>query len=102
MPGPKPKYCPTFTNEEIEQATQISNKHTASYNQVQRAKLALLLNEQPDLQNPVAAHILNRHEHWVRYWRKRWHDEGFSLTDKPRIPTKSGFFPLKTTRWLKR
>ncbi len=93
MPGPKPYYRPTFTSEEIEQAKRIANKHTASYNQVQRAKLALLLHEKPDLQNPVAARILGRHEHWVRYWRKRWHDEGFSLTDKPRSGRKPAFSP---------
>ena len=95
MPGPKPIYCPTFTKEDVKQAERISKKHTACYNQVQRAKLVLLLNEKPDLENPVAARILGRHENWVRYWRKRWHKEGFSLTDKPRSGCKPAFSPSR-------
>ena len=93
MPGPKPNYCPTFTDDEIEQARQTVRKHSAPYNQVQRAKLALLLYEKPDLQNPVAGRLLGRHEHWVRCWRKRWYEEGFSLADKPRSGRKPAFSP---------
>jgi len=93
MPGLKPIYCPTFTDAQVKEAKQISKKHTASYNQVQRAKLVLLLHDQPDIENPVAARRLGHHENWVRYWRKRWCDEGFSLKDKHRSGRKSAFSP---------
>lgn len=67
MPGMKPQYCPRFTNEQINKALTITEKHTASHNQVQRAQLVPLLHEQPDLENPVAAPRFGRHENWVRY-----------------------------------
>lgn len=93
MPGLKPIYCPVFTEDQIKEAERISTKHSAPYNQVQRAKLALLLHERPDIENPVAGHLLGRHENWVRYWRKRWCHEGFSLTDKHRSGRKPAFSP---------
>lgn len=93
MPGLKPIYCPVFTEDQIKAAERISTKHSAPFNQVQRAKLALLLHDRPDIENPVAGQILGRHENWVRYWRKRWCNEGFSLTDKHRSGRKSAFSP---------
>jgi transposase len=84
MPGLKPRYRPQFTVNQIEEAKRISNKHSAPHNIMQRAKLVLLLHQQPDMDNPQAARLLGRHENWVRYWRKRWATEGFSLSDKPR------------------
>jgi len=93
MPGLKPIYCPVFTEEQIKAAERISTKHSAPFNQVQRAKLALLLHDRPDIENPVAGQILGRHENWVRYWRKRWCNEGFSLTDKHRSGRKPAFSP---------
>lgn len=93
MPGMKPQYCPRFTDEQISAALRITKKHTASHNQVQRAQLVLLFHEQPDIENPVAARRFGRHENWVRYWRKRWCNEGFSLTDKHRSGRKPAFSP---------
>ena len=84
MPGLKPKFRPQFTVNQIKEAQRISQKHTAPHNMVQRAKLALVLQQQPDIENPQAARQLGRHENWVRYWRKRWASEEFSLSDKPR------------------
>ena len=84
MPGLKSIYRPKFTINQIEEAERISQKHTAPHNKVQRAKLVLLLHQHPDMDNPPAARLLGRHENWVRYWRKRWATEGFSLSDKPR------------------
>jgi transposase len=44
----------------------------------------MLLAENPRLPNPEAAKLLGVHENTVRYWRKRWVEEGFRLEDKPR------------------
>jgi len=95
MPGMKPQYCPRFTGEEINEALRITKKHTASHNQVQRAQLVLLLHEQPDIENPVAARRFGRHENWVRYCPAKagWCTEGFSLTDKHRSGRKPAFSP---------
>ena len=84
MPGLKPIYRPKFTINQIEEAQRICNKHSAPHHMVQRAKLVLLLHQHPDIDNPRAARLVGRHENWVRYWRKRWAIEGFSLRDKPR------------------
>jgi hypothetical protein len=62
MPGLKPRYRPSFSVNQIEEAERISNKHTAPHNKVQRAKLVLLLHQQPDMDNPQAARFLGRHE----------------------------------------
>ena len=93
MPGMKPIYPPLFTDEQIKEAARISKKHTAPHNLVQRAKLVLLLHEQPDIENPMAGRLLGRHENWVRNWRKRWCKQGFTLTDKHRSGRKPAFSP---------
>lgn len=84
MPGLKPIYRPTFTPDQIVAAKRLSKKQAAPFAVVQRAKLILLLAQQPDIENPVAARRLGRHENWVRVWRKRWVVSGFSLEDQPR------------------
>jgi hypothetical protein len=93
MPGLKPIYRPVFTDDQIKEAEQICKKHSAPFNQVQRAKLVLLLHDRPDIENPVAGQILGRHENWVRTWRKRWCQDGFSLVDRHRSGRKPTFSP---------
>jgi hypothetical protein len=51
---------------------------------VQRARLVLLLDEQPDLSSPEAARQLGQSSSWVRKWRRRWAQEGFGLSDGKR------------------
>jgi len=60
---------------------------------VQRAKLALLLYEEPDIRSPVAARQLGYGMRWVRKWRKRWATQGFGLADAPRSGRPSRFSP---------
>jgi hypothetical protein len=95
MPGLKPIYQPIFTDAQVKEAERITKKHTASYNQVIRAKLVLLLYEQPDIENPTAAHLLGHHENWVRLCRKRWCNGDFLLKDKHRSGRKSVFSPKR-------
>lgn len=86
MPGPMPQYQPIIPAEVRPQLEQITRKTTAPHQLVQRAKLALLLQEQPDVDNPALARRLGQHYNWVRYWRKRWATDGFTLEalqDKP-------------------
>lgn len=97
MPGLKPIYQPSFREADLEECRRISRQYTAPVHLVQRAKLALLLHKHPDIENPVAARKLGRHENWVRYWRKRWVKEGFSLADKPRSGRKPSFSPWRTS-----
>jgi transposase len=58
---------------------------------VQRARLALLLHEQPDLRSPEAARRLGQSTSWVREWRRRWATEGFRLQDATRAGRRSPF-----------
>ena len=96
MPGPLPQYQPAFTSEQIAACERVVRQHTAPQGQVYRAKLALLLQAQPALDNPTAARHLGKHENWVRYWRRIWATEGFRLADrggqgrKPAFPPAAG------------
>jgi hypothetical protein len=93
MPGPLPQYQPAFTSEQIAACERVVRQHTAPQGQVYRAKLALLLQAQPALDNPTAARHLGKHENWVRYWRRIWATQGFRLADKPGRGRKPAFPP---------
>ncbi len=95
MAGPAPKYQPTFTADELALCGRTARRPHAPQNQVARAKLALLLHEQPALDNVAAGRRLGKHENWVRYWRKAWATEGFRLADKGGQGRKPAFSPLR-------
>lgn len=96
MPGPRPTYQPAFSPEDVAALGQLVRKQTFAHRPVQRAKLALLLQTRPAIANPVAAQHLGQHANWVRYWRKRWATDGFSLAalaDRPRSGRPAVFSP---------
>jgi len=95
MPGPAPRYQPTFTSEQIAQATKVARSRSAPYGQVKRAQLVLLLHDRPTLSSEAAARQLDQHRNWVRYWRKRWATAGFSLVEQPGRGRKARFSPLQ-------
>jgi transposase len=82
--GPPPKYQPRFWETEIAQAQAWAASHNLPHAEVQRARLVLLLHEQPDVRNPEAARRLGQSASWVYKWRRRWAEEGLSLQDAPR------------------
>ena len=83
MAGPAPRYQPTFTAEQVATCQHLIRRHSAPQAQVYRAKLALLLHDDPTLNNVAAGHQVGKHGNWVRYWRRIWACEGFRLTDQP-------------------
>jgi hypothetical protein len=93
MPGPHPHYQPTFTREQIAVCERVVRQHTAPQAQVYRAKLALLLQSDPTLDNPTAGRRLGKHANWVRYWRRSWATAGFRLADQPGRGRKPVFPP---------
>jgi hypothetical protein len=93
MAGPAPAYQPTFTAAEVALCGWTLRQHSAAQAQVYRARLALLLHEQPALDNEAAGRRLGKHANWVRYWRKRWATEGFRLFDQPGRGRKPAFSP---------
>ena len=96
MAGPAPQYQPTFSLEARAVCARTVRRQSAPQSQAHRAKLALLLAEQPALDNEAAGRRLGKHANWVRYWRKIWAIEGFRLTDrggqgrKPAFPPSGG------------
>ncbi len=93
MPGPAPTYRPTLTPDELAACARLLRRPTAPQAQVERAKLALLLHAQPDLDTPTAGRQLGKHVNWVFRWRRAWATDGFRLTDKPGRGRKPAFSP---------
>lgn len=93
MPLPKPHYQPHFTPAELEQARKVAAQHAAPFRQVQRARLALLLAEHPDLSHAEIGARCGLREQTVYKWRRRWATDGFSLTDAPRSGRPRAFSP---------
>lgn len=89
--GPPPTYQPQFTEAEVAQVHALVDQRQAPHGEVQRARLALLLHEQPELRSPEAARRLGQSTSWVRHWRQRWATEGFTLQDAPRQGRRSSF-----------
>ena len=93
MPGPTPTHRPTFTPEQLAECERLVRQHTAPQLQVARARLALLLHAEPDLDHVAAARRLGKPPNWVRGWRRAWAREGFRLADKPGRGRKPAFPP---------
>ena len=93
MPGPLPQYRPRFSRQERRQAREVVRKRKVSHGCARRARLALLLAQEPAISNPEAGRRLGVHENTIRYWRKRWTSEGFSLEDRPRSGRPPSFSP---------
>ena len=93
MPGPAPTYRPTFSPEQVAACEQLLRRPTAPQAQVERAKLALLLHAQPELDTAGAGRCLGKQVNWGFRWRRAWATEGFRLTDKPGRGRKPTFSP---------
>ena len=92
MRGRKPQYHPTFLPEEIERARELLRRSSAPYAQVRRAKLVVLLFEEPRISNVEAARRIDAHEQFVHKWREIWTMGDFRLEDLPR-PGRPPAFP---------
>jgi transposase len=93
MCGPFPHYQPRFTAEEIAQAREIVRQYHGSHAKVQRAKMLLVLAEDPAICTPKLASLVGVHPNTAFKWRRRWTEEGFTLEDHPR----SGRPPMFST-----
>lgn len=89
--GPPPAYQPRFSEAELAEARAWATSQALPHGEVQRARLVLLLHEQPDLRSPQAARRLGQSTNWVRQWRQRWATESFTLQDAPRRGRRSPF-----------
>jgi len=84
MPGCLPHYRPVFSPDQLREAAALVHRRQVPHGKAVRARLALLLAENPTLPNPEAARLLGVHENTIRYWRKRWATDGWTLDDRPR------------------
>lgn len=93
MSGPEPEYQPFFTDEEISRSRRVVRQLKAAHAEVQRAKMVLILSENPKMDSAATARQIGGHANTVRKWRKRWATRGFSLEDEPRSGRPAVFFP---------
>ena len=91
-----PHYQPEFSEQDIEEAQKIVRKHSAGQTQVVRARLLLILSEDPKRSSPSIARELAVHEQTVRKWRKRWTGGEVTLKDNPRSGRRGNFSPSAT------
>ena len=90
-----PHYQPEFCQRDIEEAQKLVKKHSAGQTQVVRARLLLILAEDPKRSSPSIARELAVHEQTVRKWRKRWTTGEVTLKDNPRSGRRGDFSPLQ-------
>ena len=93
MSGPLPKYQPCFTKQEVDQAKKIIRQRNAPHTQVQRAKMVLALSEDASIAHQKLADSAGVSHPTAQKWRKRWFEEGFTLTDHPRSGRPPDFSP---------
>lgn len=93
MPLPKPHYQPQFTPEALALARRVAAQHSAPFREGQRARLALLLHEHPELSHAEIGARCGLDPETVYKWRRRWATHPFSLTDAPRSGRPRSFSP---------
>ena len=84
MAGPKPQYQPRFKEDDLQRCRDIVRQRNAPHGHVQRARLALLLSEHPELSVLRVAAKLGMGSNFVWKWRKRWALGPFTLEDRAR------------------
>jgi len=98
LSGPSPHYRPDFPAEFLEHARDLIRRRTARAHLRQRARLALLLHDQPAVSNVEAGLLVELHPNAVRRWRRRWAQGQFALDDQPGRGRKPSFSPAGSVR----
>jgi transposase len=86
-------YQPWFPVEFLIETRLLLCRRTAPAHLLQRARLVILLHEQPDISNVAAALQVGLHPNSVRLWRQRWANGFFDLEDQPGRGRKPSFSP---------
>ena len=93
MPLPVSPHQPVFSPAQLAEARTVSAQHSAPHTQVLRARLTLVLADEPCLSHREAAKRVGMGSSTVYKWRRRWKSEGWSLEDAPRPGRKPAFSP---------
>lgn len=83
-----------FTPEQLAHARKIAAPRSAPHREVLRAKLTLIVAEQPTISHSQAEQVIGLHEATVYEWHRRWARAGWSLQDAPRS---GDYTPEETT-----
>jgi hypothetical protein len=84
---------PAFTDTQLTQARKSAAARSAPLREVLRARLTLLIAENPEISHAEAAQGCGLDRHTVYRWRRRWAEEGWSLEDAPRSGRPRAFSP---------
>src|SRR6266566_4140972 len=72
-----------LTSDELHHVKHLVQAHRTPQAVARRASLIEAWHAHPDWSTKQFARALNRHENWVRKWRRRW-EATHSLQDAPR------------------
>lgn len=75
MRGRKPESRPIFTVEQIEEAQEAARKHSTSQAKARRARLVLLLAEDPGMTSTETGQRVGLHAHRWPFTRDSLHPE---------------------------
>ena len=78
MPRPRPKYTVTLNETQAAPLRKLSHSYTAPFGEVQRARIRLLIHQQPDWQNHRMAQTVGCCMATVQVWR-RWSGEKLAV-----------------------
>ena len=84
MPVLKPTHQPQFTAEQLAHARKVAAQHAAPAREVRRARLTLVLAEDPDRSHAEVGQLCDLDPETVYKWRRRWAAGDWSLQDAPR------------------
>ncbi len=84
---------PKFTNEQLAQARKTASARAAPHREVLRARLTLVIAENPNITHAQAAQRSGLEYQTVYRWRRRWAEHGWTLQDAPRSGRPRAFSP---------
>jgi hypothetical protein len=93
MRGPAPVFCPVFPEAFLERARSEVRRKMASYQSVQRFRLALLVHDHPEWNQERLGVEVGLSGRQVLRWRKRWAAGDFSVDDGEGRGRKADFSP---------
>ena len=97
MPGLRPKYEISLSENQVAELTRLSLSHTARYCDMQRGRIILLAHHHPELSHQEMASEVSCCLATVKQWRRQWKIES-SLTSAPRKGSPRRFSSLQRTQ----
>ena len=83
MPGPLPTFRPSFPEDFLLQARRHGRRRTVAFQEGQRFQRALLLHDDPSVDNEAAGRRGGLSGRQVRRWCQPWAAADFSVADLP-------------------